>query len=127
MHGMGCQVQVGSDKPPVLVRPSGQHHYKPSIEGCQETILRAGGGLYSVKRKRWVVRCRIIPAPRLKDEEMTYRTTNFLGFKDRTGSRAKQMTKQAMAARLQTAKIINRSQRLTIEITLSQPHAPYRK
>lgn len=43
----------------------------------------------------------------------TYKTTNFLGFSDSTGSRAKQMTKQAAAARLQTAKIINRSQRLT--------------
>lgn len=54
------------------------------------------------------------PSPRVKDQRMTYRTTNFLGFKDRTGSKAKQMTKQATAARLQTAKIINRSQRLTI-------------
>lgn len=79
------------------------------------------------EEQNWVVRCRIIPAPRLKDSEMTYRTTNFLGFKDRTGSRAKQMTKQAIAARLQTAKIINRSQRLTVGITLSQPHAFYRK
>lgn len=44
-----------------------------------------------------------------------YRTTNFLGFNDKTGSKAKQMTKHATAARLQTAKIINRSQRLTMK------------
>lgn len=45
--------------------------------------------------------------------EATYRMTNFLGRSERTGNRAKQMTKQARAARLQAPKTSIRSHRLT--------------
>lgn len=41
-----------------------------------------------------------------------HRITNFLGLVARIGNRVKPITKQAMAARLHTANIINRSQRL---------------
>lgn len=52
-----------------------------------------------------------------KGNMRTYRMTNFRGFSDRTGNRAKQMTKQARAPRLQAPKMSNRSHRLTVEIS----------
>jgi hypothetical protein len=81
-------------------------------EGCsgekgdctgEEEGGKGGGGQQAIARKS------------IQRGDRTYRTTNFLGRTERTGSRAKQMTKQATAARLQTAKIISRSQRLTGE------------
>lgn len=52
-----------------------------------------------------------------KGNMRTYRMTNFRGFSDRTGNRAKQMTKQARAPRLQAVKMSNRSHRLTVGIS----------
>lgn len=43
----------------------------------------------------------------------TYRITNLRGLKDRTGNRAKQMTKQASAPKLHAPKMSKRSHRLT--------------
>src|SRR4051794_19663872 len=51
----------------------------------------------------------------------TYRITNLDGLKERTGKRAKQMTKQARAPRLQAAKTSIRSHRLTAQSIQSQP------
>lgn len=45
----------------------------------------------------------------------TYRMTNLRGLRDSTGKRAKQMTKQASAPRLQAPNINNRSHLLTVE------------
>lgn len=47
--------------------------------------------------------------------ERTHRIANLRGLRDRTGNNAKQITKQASAARLQPPKISRRSHRLTIE------------
>ena len=45
--------------------------------------------------------------------EATYRTANFRGRRDSTGNRKKQITKHAAAPKLQAAKAIKRSNRLT--------------
>jgi len=47
-------------------------------------------------------------------EVATHKTANFLGFKERTGNKAKQMTKHASAARLHPPNIRSRSHLLTI-------------
>lgn len=47
------------------------------------------------------------------DQMRTYKSTNLRGLRASTGSRKKQMTKQAAAPRLQAAKTNNLSQRLT--------------
>ena len=52
----------------------------------------------------------------------TYRITNLRGLKESTGKSVKQITKQARAARLQAAKTINRSHRLTVALVVSQEH-----
>ncbi len=50
----------------------------------------------------------------------TYRITNLRGRRESTGKRAKQMTKQTKAPRLQAPKMSNRSHRLTIRKALGQ-------
>lgn len=47
------------------------------------------------------------------DQVETHRITNLRGRRDSTGNKAKQMTKQARAPRLQAPKMSKRSQRLT--------------
>lgn len=44
----------------------------------------------------------------------TYKMANLRGLSDKTGNKAKQMTKQANAAMLKTPKTRRRSQRLTV-------------
>lgn len=59
-------------------------------------------------------------AKETKGELITYKITNFLGRKDRTGKRKKQITKQARAPKLQAPKINIRSHLLTT-VRRSQP------
>ena len=47
-------------------------------------------------------------------EFLTYKMANFLGVTMRTGNKAKQMTKQAKAARLQAPNTSSRSHLLTV-------------
>lgn len=49
-----------------------------------------------------------------KDIDDTYNIANFRGFRDSTGKRAKQMTKQTRAAALQAPKTSRRSHLLTV-------------
>src|SRR6266536_5558968 len=55
-----------------------------------------------------------------RNQRLTYRMANFRGFSDKTGNRAKQITKHANAARLQPPNMSSRSHLLTANDTYGQ-------
>lgn len=99
-HGPGDMENVGCHS----ARPNSEH--SPQSMGSQKAI---GVGKGYARRGR-----RMHDGWTWGDQMRTYKSTNLRGLRASTGSRKKQMTKQAAAPRLQAAKTNNLSQRLTV-------------